>query len=453
MLIIKRLLPSGFARQVSVLASGTAVAHLIVIGTLPLITRLYTPEQFGILGVFVAFMSIGSVIANWRYEIAIPLPLSDSRAANLAAVALMCGFLTTGLTVVSVFLFGDWLAQKTKFSGVADYMWLLPIGIFFASAYAVFQYWATRRKAFKRIARTRIEQSVGCVGTQLVAGWMGGGAVGLILGQVVNNGAGFLGLARRALKEDRVLLSELKSTEMIAVAKEYDRFPKFSVLESLLNISAVQVPLILIGLSSEGAEVGYLMLGMRLMQAPVGLIGSSISQVFLVQAVEAHRTDALHLLLKNTLAGLLKTGVGPLAFAGIIAPAICAPIFGDDWVRAGELISWMTPWFVFQFLSQPVSMVLHVTSNQRSALLLQFFGFVLRIGAVLVPSLIVLSNWSSEAYALSGAFFYFIYLLVIIKSGGLLWKDLRVGLGKSVFYICLWCFLGVIFSFFFNWAD
>jgi peptidoglycan biosynthesis protein MviN/MurJ (putative lipid II flippase) len=76
-------------------------------------------------------------------------------------------------------------------------------------------------------------------------------------------------------------------------------------------MSAVQVPLILIGSLAASTEVGFLMLGMRLMQAPVGLIGSSISQVFFSQAVDAHRRDELPELVTKSLSALLKTGVGP----------------------------------------------------------------------------------------------------------------------------------------------
>lgn len=445
MLILKKLRENSFARQVSVLASGTAIAHLLAIGTLPLITRLYTPDEFGILGVFVALMSILTVVANWRYEIAVPLPDSDERAANLAAVALVCGFFTTCVTLIAVIFFGSWLGTIKKFSGITDFLILLPLGIFFAAIYAVFQYWATRRKEFSRIARTRVEQAVGGVGSQLIAGYLGGGALGLIIGQIINSAAGVIGLVRRAYVKDRPLLDSVNLAEMKSVAREYERFPKFSVLESLSNISAVQIPLILISLVSESAEVGYLMLGMRLMQAPVGLIGSSISQVFFVRAVEAQKSGDLHILLASTLTTLLKSGVGPLVFAGIVSPFLCGVVFGDDWKRAGELIAWMTPWFVFQFLSQPVSMVLHVTSSQRTALILQAFGLLLRVSSVLIFPFLIKEGGGSEAYALSGAIFYFVYLLVIIRAGGVHFLDLGAGFFRSGRFVLAWCAVAGLF--------
>ena len=444
MLIVKKIRESRFARQVTVLAGGTAIAHFLTICTLPLITRLYTPEEFGVLGVFVAFLSIIGVVANWRYEIAIPLPESDERALNLAAVALTAGLITTISVAILVFFFGRLLAGMTNFSGIADLLWLLPVGVFFTAAYAVFQYWATRRKAFPIVARTRVEQAVGGVGTQLLAGWLGFGTIGLILGQVANNGAGFWGLARRAYREDRALIPVVNVATMKSVAREYVRFPKFSVAESLANISAVHVPLILIASFSTSSEVGFLMLGMRLMQAPVGLIGSSISQVFFSQAVDAHRRGELPSLMTKSLAALLKTGVGPLIFAGIIAPSAFRYIFGQEWQRAGELVAWMTPWFVFQFLTQPTSMAMHVTSSQRLAMVLQVSGLAFRVGAVLSVIAISKELLASESYAASGAIFYFIYLTLVLRVSGVSIYSIRKIIFLAAPFVFFWVVFGLI---------
>lgn len=435
MLILKKLLSSGFARQVSILASGTAAAHLITIGALPFITRLYAPDEFGVLGVFTALLSVLGVVANWRYEIAIPLPDSDAKAVNLAVVALLCGVITSALTALVVFVL--FLLQGSF--AFKSYLWWLPVGVFFTAAYAVFQYWSTRNGAFTRIARTRVEQAVSGVGAQLILGWLGGGVVGLILGQVLNSGAGFFGLACRAWQEDKRLSTSVNIPAMKSIAREYERFPKYSVGESFANVSAVQFPLLLIASFAASAEVGYLMLGMRLMQAPVGLIGASISQVFFKKAVAEYREGNLPILLENTLAALLKAGVGPLLFAGILSPYVFGYFFGNEWQRAGELVAWMTPWFVFQFLVQPVSMVLHVTSNQKAALVLQVFGLLVRTGFVLIPAVFFAGSGLSIFYAISGAIFYTAYLVLVVRCGNVRVKNLLILIWKSLPIISFWC--------------
>jgi O-antigen/teichoic acid export membrane protein len=397
------------------LAGGTTFAQGLGILALPFLTRIYTPEEFGVLGVFTALLGITSVIACLRYEIAIPLPESDKSAANLIALSLLCLAVTTLLVTAVALPFSGQIAALMNTPILSKHLWLLPFAVAVTGAYGVFQYWATRKKAFKRIARTRVEQAVGGVSTQLLLGWAGAGTLGLIAGQIVSNGAGFFGLARRAYTEDREALRGINSADMKSVAIEYDRFPKYSTFESLANTAGVQLPMILIASFASGVEVGYLMLTMRIMQAPMGLIGSSISQVYLSRAVEEHRNGSLGDFTARTIGGLAKIGVGPIIFAGIIAPSVFGLIFGAKWGRAGELLAWMSPWFVLQFLVSPVSMVFHVTSNQRSALVLQVIGLLLRVLMVLAAGFFLTSDYVSEFYALSGCLFYFLYLLVVCR--------------------------------------
>ena len=415
MLNLKAMAQNSFIRNVSVLAGGTAFAQALGLIALPFLTRIYTPEEFGALGVFVALLGITTVVASLRYEIAIPLPKSDRSAANLLAVSLVCVLVTTATLVVVTIFFSRDIALLANTPVLADSLWILPFAVFFTGAYNGFQYWATRKKAFKRIARTRVVQSVGGVSTQLLLGYAGTGGLGLIAGQVVSNGAGFLGLGRNAFKEDRAAFRGVRFARMKVAARRYDRFPKFSTFEALTNTAGVQFPMILIASLSLGAEVGYLMLAMRIMQVPMSLVGVSISQVYLSSAVEEHRDHQLADFTAQTISGLSKVGSGPILFAGIIAPVIFGPIFGEQWVRTGELIAWMAPWFVMQFLSSPVSMALHVTNNQRTALILQIVGLTLRVLFVLMASTMVAGVYVSEAYAVSGFLFYVLYLWVIFR--------------------------------------
>lgn len=416
MLRFRNLVKGDFVRNVSVLAGGTAFAGALSTLALPLLTRIYSPEEFGVLGVFAALLGMISVIACLRYEIAIPLPESDQSAANLLAVALVCLAGTTAAVTMAIFFFGRQIAALMNAPLLAQYLWLLPIGVAATGTYSVFQYWATRKKAFARIARTRVERSIGGISTQLIMGWAGTGALGLIVGQIVSNGAGFFGLARRAFSEDRAALKNVRLAEMKKVAREYDRQPKYSTLEALTNSGGVQLPIILIASLTSGSEVGYLMLAMQIMQAPMSLIGSSISQVYLSRAVEEHRNGRLGDFTARTIGGLAKIGVGPLIFVGIIAPSVFGLVFGAEWRRAGDLVAWMTPWFVLQFLVSPVSMALYVTNNQRTAMVLQVAGLLLRVLMVLVAGTMLSGQFVPEVYAISGFLFYFIYLVVVCRA-------------------------------------
>src|SRR5690606_30200369 len=123
-------------------------------------------------------------------------------------------------------------------------------------------------------------------------------------------------------------------------------------------------------------------LAMRLLSAPMGLIGNSVAQVYLAEAAEKYHQGELRAFTSKTIIMLAKVGFIPLLLAGIIAPFIVPIVFGDEWHRTGILISWMVPWFYLQLIVSPVSMALHITGNQKIAMLLQITGLIIRGGGV-----------------------------------------------------------------------
>lgn len=429
---------SGFLRSVVVLAGGTAFAQGLPILVMPLLTRIYSPGDFGALGIFAALLGMLAVVAGLQYETSIPIPEADETAANLAAVALACVAVTAALTAVAVAVFAGRIAALVNLPGSPATLWLLPIGVAATGGYTTCQYWAVRKKVFPRIARTRLVQSISAAAVQLGAGYAGAGSVGLVSGLVVNNGMGSFGLARGAYRESRAAIGAINWGAMKRAASQFRRFPQFVALEGLANAAAIQVPVLLIAHQVAATEVGFLMLAMRVIQVPMSLVGTAVSQVFYADAVAEHRAGRLAPFTAEVIGNLAKVGVGPLIFAGIVAPTLFGPLFGAGWTRAGLLVAWMTPWFVFQFLASPVSMLLYVTSNQATAMALQLSGFIFRTGTVLLAAALVPGRPVSEVYALSGFVFYLVYLIVLFRAASIPLHQIgRVGRG-ALLPICGW---------------
>lgn len=434
----------GFLRAVGVLVGGTAVAQLIAVLALPIITRLYSPADFSVLAVYSAILGIISVVACLRLEIAIPMPENHEDAANLLVLSMCSCTGIAALTAFSVWLFPAHIVGILNQPELEPFLWLLPIGVWVSSAYAAVQLWTTRKKKFVRIAKTRITQSTGGAIVKLGFGWLAAfGPFGLLLGQVVSSGAGFFTLGIAALKDDGVVLRSISFASMRKVFKLYDRFPKYSTFEAFSNAAAVQIPIIIIAAKAVGPDAGHLLLATSAMAVPIGLIGGAVSQVYLSRAPDEMRAGRLAVFTSKIIGGLAKSGVGPLIFIGIISPAIFQLIFGKEWQRAGELVAWMTPWFIAQFLSSPISMTLHVTGNQRTALKLQIFGLVLRVGTVICTGLLA-HKYIVEAYAISGLVFYAIYFIVVVRFAGIKFKNLMDGSGPAFKLITFWIVLGTI---------
>ena len=96
--MINKLKPkSEFSRNVLTLMTGTTIAQAIPIAISPILTRIYTPEEFGIFALYMAFISIGAAIVTGKYEMAILLPKRNEYAKYLVVISI---FLTTCFSIL-----------------------------------------------------------------------------------------------------------------------------------------------------------------------------------------------------------------------------------------------------------------------------------------------------------------------------------------------------------------
>lgn len=428
---------NSFIRSVGVLVGGTALAHGVTALALPVLSRLYSPADFSALAVFTSLLSIISVAACLRFDVAVTIPHRDTDAANLLALALGCALVVSLLVAVPVLLVPERIAGWLNQAKLIPNLWLLPVGILLAASYSAFQGWLVRKKEFGQIARSRVAQSAAAAGTQVSMGMAGVGTFGLLLGYVLNAGAACIVLGYRVIRFAREPLRAITWPGMRAMAAEHHRFPKYSTWEALSNSAAIQIPIIMIAAMAVGPEAGYLSMAMYVMQAPMALVGTAIGQVYLSRAPEEHRAGRLGTFTAEVFGGLLKAGVGPLLFVGIVSPFAFPFVFGEEWRRAGHLVEWMTPWFIMQFLASPISMALHVAGRQRTAMFLQHFSLVVRVAAVGATA-VLLPAAVTEIYALSGFFVYGAYAMLVLIIVRAQPRELLMGIRKALPITLVW---------------
>lgn len=404
----------GFLKAVSVLVGGTVFAQGIAILALPVLTRIYSPTDFSLFAVYTSLIMIISVASCLRFEIAIPIPEEKSEAVNLVVLSFLSNLLISLLLVIIIALFHQQIIQILGQSEFSWLIWLVPVGVFFLGVYNTFQYWATRQKQFKTIAKTRITQSIFGVTTQVSLGILGFFSFGLIVGQIVKVSAGIGKLIKNFLYDSAETLKKISFFSLKKTFIKNDKFPKFSTLEALANTAGVQLPIIFIASKVGGGEAGHLMLAMQVMAIPIAFIGSAVSQVYLANGPEELKKGKLKEFTLQSMNSLLKVAILPLVLISIMSPYVFPIIFGENWGRAGEMMIWMLPWFAAQLLVSPISMSLHILNLHKIALLLQIFGLFIRTGGLFI---IVQLNpkFLFEYYALSGFFFYLIFLGVVLN--------------------------------------
>lgn len=415
---VARVLPQGSTkRHLSVLASGAVLGQVAVIAASPILTRLYSPEDFGLLATYTAILGIISTIAGLRYELAIPLPRTNGSAVNILALSLLCVTVVSLLLAFIVILFGEQIPSWLNTAAIAPYLWLLPLGVLLSGIYQSFNYWAIRRKSFSRIARTSIQQGIAGAATQVAIGLAHLGPIGLITGQIIGQSAGLSALVIGAYREDKGLLKRLNNQRIRQSARRYSRFAKYTTWQALANSASTLLPLILFAALLSPSVAGLYMLAHRTLSMPLTLIGKAVGQVFHSQAAEAQRNGTLDILTFKSFQKMLRLVMGPMVFIGILAPDLFALAFGESWRQAGIYAQWMVPWMIVQFVFSPISILISVLELQAGGMISQFGFLIFRVGAILGGAQFGSDN-AIIAYALSGLISYFIFgVWITLKAG------------------------------------
>lgn len=418
---IKRLLPKNrFARSVSVLAGGTAAGQIIVVAASPILTRLYSPEDFGLLAVYAGLLGIMGVIASLRYQLAIPLPESDEEAASVAVLSLL---VVVGMTAVSAIIVGFWgepITTVLNTPALEPYLWLLPLGLLLTGVYQVFSYWAIRTRAFPAIARTKLTQAISMVSVQLGAYTLG--PLALLLGQVTGQAAGSSSLGLLAVRRKWTAFRQVRVADIRWAATRFRRFPLYSSWGGVFNKAGTELPAILFAALFSPAAAGIYMLAHRVLAMPMQLLGKAIADVFFSSASEARRRGDLRLLVTTVHGKLAYIAMPPALVLIAVGPDLFASVFGGEWRQAGQFAQWMAPFLYFNFIASPISTLNSILEKQAQALTFQTALLVGRIsvialaanvGGVLVSvaafsifSAGMWAGWSFWLFHISGASYF-----------------------------------------------
>jgi O-antigen/teichoic acid export membrane protein len=366
------------------LVGGTASAQILLVLVSPILTRLYSPQDFGLLAVYASLLALINVVSSLRYGLAIPLPEYAEDAAHVVILCLILIVFSGLLTGVLILLFGDSIAKKLGVPILSDHLWLLPLGVLFAGAYTVFNYWGVRTKRFASIAATKLWQGIVTIVVQLTFYKLG--SIALLVGQVAGHGMGTTRLAAPAIATGE--FKRVTWRGVLSAASRYRRFPIYSTWEGFGSKAGVELPPILFASLFGPGAAGLYALSNRVLQLPVSLVGTAVGQVFFAEAAEARRTGKIGSLVDKMHNILAHIGMGPSLILIVVAPDLFTVVFGADWREAGEFARWMTPWLYLVFVSSPLSTLFAVFEKQNQALVFQSILLASRVSALVIGAMI-----------------------------------------------------------------
>lgn len=371
--------PGGFAANVLVLFSWVVVAQGLTMLVMPLLTRLYHPDQFGIYSLFVNASAMIAVVAALRYEYAIVLPEDERDARALVWGSLLLSATVAGATWVIGAVVLRYL-PGSQMQSLRPWLGWFAAAVFLTAAYSVFMYWALRRKAFKPLAISRVVIAAGMAGVQLAAALFFGPYTALLIAaMVIGQVAGVAYIVARTGFHFRELPAWPAIT---AVARRYVAFPKYSALSSLLNAVSSMLPVAMLTLLFSPAVAGLFAVADKVVRTPSVLFGSSLQQVFYQRLAES-RSDAAacRALLLRTWRYLILIGLVPMVIVALAGPWLFGFVFGHQWHEAGVYARILTIGLFVHFVAYPTTN--GIVAFERQGVMLSWdLLYVLSLAAV-----------------------------------------------------------------------
>lgn len=360
---MKRFLPkSEFGRNVLTLMTGTVIAQAIPIILTPILTRVYTPENFGILAIYMTIISIIGIIITGRYELAIVLPRSNKAALDIFSASLYISSTITIASLILVYFFWSDITELLNQPVLTYWIYSAPIIGFIVGLQQILTYWKIRQKNFKSISASKITQSLTSSLSQVLFGLVNFGPRGLIIGYIFGLTLSTIPL----LKKNNITLGKNK-LRIIRLLKKYIKFPTFNLTNALLDSFRNSSIIFLITLYFGLHHLGLYILAWRMLALPVSLISASIAEPYYqkISTLKANETHTLTLTIIKKLA-IISSAVYLAIF--FLSPTIFELFFGDEWREAGEMASVMTPWVFMSFISSPLA---HIYSryNKQNVML------------------------------------------------------------------------------------
>lgn len=364
---------NSFVRHTAILTSGTMVGQLIAFLAMPLLARLYTPVQFGLLGLFLAVTSISATFITLRYEVLILIPKSQNRAQALTLLSVGLSVTIATILMAILHFLPTSLINKLGISDLGAWYEVAFAASIGSACGTIITSWLNRNNQYSTMASMKMLQNGLGTFTAILLGFLGVTS-GLLYAQIFSS-LFLLTFAFYIISRD---FDIKRVSRLVApIAKKYKTAPTFLLPTALLDTVTLQLPVIFIAAFFTTEASGQFSMAWRLLALPIALVGAAIAQVF-YQRFSQTWPDAAKArsLLFSTWKFLFISGLVPTLIIMLFGRQIFAVLLGNEWVEAGIIASILAPMLFASFIHSTTSIALIVIGKERLGL---FFGLAVLI--------------------------------------------------------------------------
>jgi len=380
---------SEFFNHVVVLLSGTVLAQMVPVVISPVLSRLYTPENFGLFAFMFGIVMILVPFFNGRYDAAIIVPRKEAEAFLLFKLTIYISLFMLLVVSGAITLLFEKPTIVFSMGKNEHLLYLLPVTALFFSFYMTCDFFLNRHKQYKKISTIMIFRVLIVSVFQIVLGifYEQGLLYGLVFGMFFVSGIQvwyvypyFKGIATFSVQK---------------VAKKYQNYPLYHMPHTFFNALSNHVPVLLLSYLFTLSETGIYMMALKVFYTPFSMLGSSIEKVFRKQIVDAlHHNEKIETKVKTMLYKVVVYSLIPFIFLVWLAPSIFTFILGSAWGEVGRYIQILSPWIYLAFVVSMFVGVPIVLEEQKKSLMIEIVYFLLRtvgllIGAVLYQDIYI----------------------------------------------------------------
>ncbi len=419
----------SFLKNVATMATGTTVVQIIGIAASPFITRLYGPEAFGVLGIFLAILSIFNPVATLTYSTAVVLPKADEEAKNIIKAAFLSSAVIAAAVAFILVLFKNPLVAALNLDPVADYILLIPIVIFLIGTVQIFNQWLIRKALYKRIALLSIVKALVINISKIGTGLFHATATVLIVlasfGYMLQAILFYLGMGRNKDKTTDLTaetgpeqVKNQPASHILKTARKFRNFPFYRAPQMLIGAFSKGIPVLMLAYFFGPAAAGFFAIANRVLQLPAGIIGKSIGSVFYPKIADvSHEQKNIRPYITSATGGMAVLAFVPMFVVGIFGPTLFEWVFGQGWAMAGHYARWLAILVFFEFILHPSKDAMLVAGMQKMLLVFEGTFFVLKT-LMLITGLYLLHDdiMALFLYSMAGAVVSVVFLFFAHKK-------------------------------------
>jgi lipopolysaccharide exporter len=408
----------GFTGDILTLVTGTSFAQIIAVGSAPLITRIYSPESYGIANAFASIVSLLCVFSGLKYDQAIIIAKDNEDAKKIFTLSFLINVAFTLLLIPVAYFGGSYLLKLVKMDNIFSFLWMIPVAVLFQSLYTTLNAWSIRGKKFANLSFARISNqlsnSAATIGLGIYVSPIG---ESIIKSNIIAAIASiFALLGRNILAIPKIIFDNIFNVKgLVFVLKRYKKFPLYTTGSAIINEASWQLPILMFGGFFTPTIVGFYALGFKIIQMPMSLVAGAVSQVFLQRASSMREISEIQQLVDGLFKRLLMVTFLPCLILSIVGFDLFMLVFGEQWAEAGIYSQILAPWAMVWFISSPLSSLYYVFEKQKEEFGIQILILVTRFVSIVIGVFFHEPRLAVALFAIAGMFTYG-YLIKILFS-------------------------------------